>query len=189
MRPRDVKPEDRVVFSQVVEGLLKYGVGDRVTPRLRERLRRMGLDLERPLLPAYPVAQWVQCLHVIVEEVYPGVPAEEAFRQLAARHVEGYGHTLVGKALMRLLKLLGPRRTVHRMVQALRTSDNYTEVRLTELGPGTWEMWMNSVLDAPGYAEALFESFLRVSGAESPHVSRVRREEDSSTYLLTWKQP
>ncbi|MFL5354662.1 MAG: DUF2378 family protein [Archangium sp.] len=188
MPPRVVKREDRKVLAQVVEGLLRHGVGERVTPRLRERLRQVGLDLDRPLLPAYPVEKWVHCLHVIVEELYPGLPREEAFRQLAAAHVEGYGQTLVGRALLRLLKLLGPRRTVRQMVQALRSSDNYTEVELTELGPGRYELWMNSTLDAPGYAESLFVSFLRVSGAEEPHATRVRRDEESTVYLLTWTE-
>ncbi|WP_257457561.1 TIGR02265 family protein [Archangium lipolyticum] len=188
MRPREVKGEDRMVFVQVVEGLLRHGVGERVTPRMRERLRQAGLDLDRPLLPAYRLDMWKHCLHIIIAEVYPGVPREEAFRQLAARHVEGYGQTLVGRALLRLLRLLGPKRTVHRMVQALRSSDNYTEVQLKELGPSRYEMWMNSVLDAPGYAEELFTSFLRVSGAEEPRVVIVHREEEGTTYLLSWKE-
>lgn len=188
MPPRAVKREDRKVLSQVVEGLLRHGVGERVTPRLRERLRQVGLDLDRPLLPAYPVEQWKHCLHIIVEELYPGLPREESFRQLAAAHVEGYGRTLVGRALMRLLKLLGPKRTVRQMVQALRSSDNYTEARLTERGPGHYELWMNSVLDAPGYAESLFVSFLRVSGAEEPQAAMVRHEEEGTVYLLTWKE-
>lgn len=177
-----------MVFVQVVEGLLRYGVGGRVTHRLRERLRQVGLDLDRPLLPAYPVEQWKHCLHIIIEEMYPGIPREEAFGLLAAAHLEGYGQTLVGRALLRLLRLLGPRRTVHQMTQALRTSDNYTEVRLTQLGPTRYEMWMNSVLDAPGYAEALFVSFLRVSGAEEPRANIVREEDEGTVYLLTWKE-
>lgn len=188
MKPREVRLEDRKVFTQVVEGLLRHGVGERVTPRLRERLRQVGMDLDRPLLPAYPLIQWHHCLHIIVEEVYPGVPREEAFRRLAEYHVEGFGRTLVGRAMMRLMRMLGPRRTVRQMVQALRASDNYTEVRLKELGPGTWEMWMNSVLDTPGYAEALFESFLRASGAAEPEAVIVRREEESTVYLLRWKE-
>lgn len=187
-RPREVKREDRVVFVQVVEGLLRHGVGDRVTLRLRERLKQVGLDLERPLLPAYRVMQWAHCLNIIVEELYPNMPREEGFRQLAEHHVEGYGRTLVGRALMRLMRLLGPKRTVSRMVQALSASDNYTEARLTELGPGRYELWMNSVLDAPGYSEALFISFLRVSGAEEPQASTVRVDEEGTTYLITWKE-
>ena len=63
-------------------------------------------------------------------------------------------------------------------MQALRASDNYTEARLTELGPRSYELWMNSVLDAPGYVEALFVSLLRVSGAEEPQATIIRREED-----------
>jgi uncharacterized protein (TIGR02265 family) len=183
-----VKREDRRVLVQAVEGLLRHGVGERVTPRLRERLRQVGLDLDRPLLPAYPTEQWLHCLHIIVEELYPGLPREEAFRQLAAAHVDGFGRTLVGRALMRLMRLLGPRRTVQQMTQALRSSDNYTEVRLTQRGPCAYEMWLNSVVDAPGYSEALFVGFLRVSGAEEPRASLVRYEDEGTTYLLTWKE-
>ena len=84
-------------------------------------------------------------------------------------------------------RLLGPKRTVQQMVQALRAGDNYTEVRLKELGPGNWEMWMNSVLDAPGYAEALFVNFLKASGAAEPHAAIVRREDGGTVYLLRWK--
>jgi uncharacterized protein (TIGR02265 family) len=120
--------------------------------------------------------------------VYPGLPREEGFRQLAAHHVDGFGRTLVGRAMMRLLRLLGPKRTVQQMVQALRSSDNYTEVRLEELGPGHWEMWMNSVMDAPGYAEALFVSFLRASGAAEPHAALVRREREGTVYRLGWRE-
>ncbi len=188
MRPREVRHEDRKVFLQVVEGLLRHGVGERVTPRLRERLRQVGLDLDRPLLPAYPLTQWHYCLHIILEEVYPGVPREEACRQLAEHHVDGFGRTLLGRAMMRLMRLMGPRRTVRQMVQALRSSDNYTEVRLAELGPGTWEMWMNSVLDMPGYAEALFVSFLKASGAAEPRTVIVRRDEGGTVYRLSWKE-
>lgn len=188
MKPRVVKREDQRVFAPVVEGLLRHGVGERVTPRLRERLKQVGLELDRPLLPAYPVTQWIHCLHIIVAELYPDVPREEGFRQLAAHHVEGYGRTLVGRALLRLLRLLGPKRTVYRMTQALRSSDNYTEVRLEELGPCRYELWMNSALDTPGYAEALFVSFLRVSGAEEAQASIVRQDEESTTYHLSWKE-
>lgn len=188
MRPRQVKLEDRVVFVQAVEGLLRHGVGERVTLRLRERLKQVGLDLDRPLLPAYPTSQWLHCLHIIVEELYPGLPREEGFRQLAAHHVDGYGQTLVGRALMRLLRLLGPRRTVQQMAHALRSSDNYTEVRLTQLGPCAYEMWLNSVVDAPGYSEALFVGILRVSGAQEPRARIARYENEGTTYLLTWKE-
>ncbi|WP_426756626.1 DUF2378 family protein [Myxococcus sp. Y35] len=186
--PRSVPLSQRLVYVQVVEGLLEHGLRGRVSPRLKHRLRQAGIDLDRPLLPAYPVPLWERCLAVIIEETFPGVPREEAFRQLAERHVEGYGRTMVGRAVYGVLRLLGPRRLVQRLPQTLRATDNYTEVELTELGPTSYAMKMNSRLDAPGYAETLFECFLRLGGANSPRVTRAGEDAESTTYLLTWNE-
>lgn len=183
-----VPPEQRIVYSQVVEGLLEHGLHGRVTLRLKARLKQAGLDLDRPLLPAYPVTLWKGCLAIIAEEAYPGVPREQAFRQLAEAHVAGYGRTLLGRAAFGVMRLLGPRRLVLRLPQTMRANDNYTEAELVERGPTTYEMWMNSVLDAPGYAEALFEALLRIGGAEAPRVTRTDVTAESSTYLLTWTE-
>ncbi|MFP2961334.1 DUF2378 family protein [Myxococcus sp. 1LA] len=185
---RSVPLEQRLVYVQVVEGLLAHGLRGHVSPRLKHRLRQAGIDLDRPLMPAYPVPLWEQCLNVIVEETFPGMPREDAFRQLAERHVEGYGRTVVGRAVYGVMRLLGPKRMVQRLPQTLRATDNYTEAELTEQGPATYVMRMNSRLNAPGYAEALFEGLLRVGGAESPRVTRTQEDADGTTYLLTWTE-
>ncbi len=184
-----VRPEERVVFASVVEGLVRHGLQGHVSLRLRERLRQEGVDIDRPLLPAYPVPTWSRCLNIIAEESFPGLPPEEAFRRLATRHVEGYGHTLFGRAVYRVMRLLGPRRMVQRLPQTLRGTDNYTDAELVEVGPAAFEMRMNSVLYAPGYVEALFEAMLRVAGAQSPQVVTTRVEEGHTTYRLTWTEP
>lgn len=186
--PPPVRLEERVVFAPVVEGLIRHGLQGYVSPRLRERLRLAGLELDRPLLPAYPVPMWMNCLRILVEELYPGVPQEEGFRRLATRHVEGYGHTLFGRAVYRVMRLLGPRRMVQRLPQTLRGTDNYTEADLVEVSPREFEMRMNSVFDSPGYVEGLFEALLRVTGAESPQVVKTQVEATHTTYRLTWTE-
>ncbi|WP_164017837.1 DUF2378 family protein [Pyxidicoccus trucidator] len=187
---KPVPLEQRLVYVQVVEGLLQHGLQGRVSPRLKQRLRQAGIDLDRPLLPAYPVPLWMHCLSVIVEETYPGVPREEAFRKLAEAHVQGYGRTVIGRAVYGVMRLLGTRRLVQRLPQTLHATDNYTEVELVERGPTTYEMRMNSAVDSPGYVEALFESMMRVGGAESPKVTKTHVDPaaPSTTYLLTWTE-
>ncbi|MFY1827282.1 TIGR02265 family protein [Myxococcus fulvus] len=180
--------EQRIVYSQVVEGLLQHGLSGRISPRLQKRLEQAGINVKGPLNPTYPVVMWSRCLRVIVEETWPTLPLEEGFRQLAAAHVEGYGRTFIGRAVFGVMRLLGPRRLVLRLPQTLRATDNYTEVQLVERSPTEFEMRMNSVLDCPGYSEALFENMLRVGGAESPQVTTLSVEEGHTTYLLTWKE-
>ena len=178
----------RVVFKQVVEALLTHALRGRVTPRLRERLHRAGLDVDRPLLPAYPVTQWVACLDIIAEEAYPHLPREAAFRRMAADHVEGYGHTLVGRALFGVLRVLGPRRTLRRMSENLRSSDNYTRVRVEELAGGAWALHFNSRPPVPGYAEAIIEGLLRVAGARNVRAERAEEREDALVLRVTWEE-
>ncbi|WP_233595831.1 MULTISPECIES: DUF2378 family protein [Corallococcus] len=186
--PRSVPPEQRHVYVQVVEGLLQHGLRGQVSPRLRERLRQAGVDLDRPLLPLYPVPLWTRCLNIIVEETYPGLTREEAFRRLARAHVEGYGATLLGRAVMSVMRLLGPKRVAQRLPEVLRGTDNYTEAVLSERGPAHYELRINSVVDAPGYAEALFEAVLQVGGAQAPRVMKLREEADGTVYSLTWTE-
>lgn len=187
---KPVSLEQRLVYVQVVEGLLQHGLHGQVSPRLKQRLKQAGIDLDRPLLPAYPVPMWTHCLSVIAEETYPGVPREESFRRLADAHVQGYGRTVIGRAVYGVMRLLGPRRLALRLPQTLRATDNYTEAELIERGPNTYEMRMNSALDAPGYVEALLESMLRVGGAEAPKVTKTHADPaaPSSTYLITWTE-
>jgi uncharacterized protein (TIGR02265 family) len=184
-----VPPEQRVVFRQVVEALLTHALRGRVTPRLRERLRRAGLDVDRPLLPAYPVSQWAACLDVIAEEAYPHLPREDAFARMAADHVDGYGHTLVGKALYGVMRVLGPRRTLKRMTENLRSSDNYTRVTVTELGAGLWSLHFNTRVVAPGYAEGVIAGLLRVAGARNVQAVRAEEHEDSLVMHVRWEEP
>jgi hypothetical protein len=111
------EPAERLVYASVVEGLLRHGLQGQLTPRLKERLRQIGVDVDRPLLPAYPVPLWFYCLRAIVDEVYPGQPLEPAFRDLGTRMTEGYGRTVLGRALYMLARLQGPRRMVLRLPQ------------------------------------------------------------------------
>lgn len=191
MNPRKPVPvEQRLVYVQVVEGLLQHALHGQISPRLHQRLKQVGVDLDRPLLPAYPVSLWGHCLSIIIEETYPDLAREEAYRRLAEAHVQGYGRTVIGRAVFGVMRLLGPRRLVQRMPQMLRATDNYTEAEVAARGPTTYEMRLNSVLDAPRYTETLFEAMLRVGGAESPRVTKTHVDPavPSTTYLLTWTE-
>jgi uncharacterized protein (TIGR02265 family) len=180
------EPAERLVYASVVEGLLRHGLEGRPTARLKERLRQIGVDVERPLLPAYPVPLWFYCLRAIIEELYPGRDPEAAFRDLGARMTAGYGSTLVGRALYLLARLLGPRRMVLRLPHMLASGDNYTNAEVVERGPCHYEMRMNSAVEAPGYAEGIIEALLRLSGAQAPRVRVLEKGHGSTLFELQW---
>jgi len=182
-----VRLEDRLVYSEVIEGLIQHGLGGRVPSRLRERLGDLGLDVDR-LPSTFPVVTWHKCLRVLTEELFPGVPMDEAFRRLARQHVEGYGRTLMGRATLRVMRLLGPRRMVHRLPSVLSATDNYTAGSVEERGPTQFVLSLNSNMQPGAYTESLLEAMLHTCGAAQPQVKRLESREDSATYLLTWSE-
>ena len=76
---------EQVLFSTAVESLYRQALKGRLSEVLKLRLRHAGLDLNRPLLPAYPRKVWVRSLELTAEELYPGLEREEAMERLGQR--------------------------------------------------------------------------------------------------------
>ncbi|MCY1073881.1 DUF2378 family protein [Archangium lansingense] len=134
---------ERLVYEHTFEGLFVRGLAGRISPAVKERLRRAGLDLERKLLPAYPFETWVRCVAIVAESLYPGEPEEVSYRLLGERMVDGYRDTFTGRMMFRVLQLLSPRRLAARTEQNFRSGNNYTEVRQTDEGLSEVELWVN----------------------------------------------
>ncbi len=179
-------PAKRVIFTPVIEGLYVHGLRGRVPLSLKVRLRELGLDLDRPLPSAFPVLQWEKCLHATAEALSPEVPRDEAMRRLGVLHVEGFGGSLLGRAMYAFMRTLGPRRILERLTASFRTTDNYSETRVTELGPGRYELWLNATADIATYPEGLFVALLTRCGARAVRVACTHRDDSGMTFLIQW---
>ena len=73
-----MNPQERLVFSPSVEALLVRGVGNKLTPSLQDKLRSLGFDVSRPLLPAYPLDKWQEAVDLVAQDLYPGMSMNEA---------------------------------------------------------------------------------------------------------------
>ncbi len=177
---------ERLIFSHTVEGLYTRGLQGRVTPALKEQLRKEGLDLDKPLLPAYPLETWARCVRLTATALHPGEPEELALRKVGERTIEGYLETPMGRAMFGVLKLLGPQRTLGRMQKNFRSANNYTEVRLTEVGPTEADLWLNE----PGLMRYFMQGVLLagIRGAGAPDVEVALRQFDDAavTYRVSW---
>jgi len=174
------------MFAHAVEALFVRAFRGQVTERLKARLRQAGLDLERPLLPAYPIALWVAALEIAVSELFPQLPREEGYRRLGAQLLHGYVQTFIGRANFSLLRLLGPVRALERLSAHLRANNNFQETRLTQLGPSEWELWINTSVSEPAYYEGLLQAALEEVGVSHPRVGAGVRTDDGCTYRVTW---
>ncbi len=175
--------DEHLVFSQSYESLRRL-LGDSLTPPLRERFKQHGVDFER-LLPGYPLSTWLRSLEVTLEALFPGVEENEATYQLGRRMFDSYSETLIGKALMAMLRVLGPRRGLLRIDRNLRTMNNYSATCLRELTPSHFELDVNLVR-YPHYYRGVLESGLTLAGAKQLAVAVLRHDQRATTFDLNW---
>jgi uncharacterized protein (TIGR02265 family) len=180
--------DELLVYEQTLEALFVRALGGRLTPECRARLLSAGLDVSQKLKPAYPFQSWMIFLRIAAEELYPGMPLSEATLKLGEAYVEGFRETMLGRAVMSLLRVLGPRRTVLRATQNFRAGNNYTETRVTELGPNLFDVWMNEVGDFPEFTAGIIQAGVRASGAKELRVELLGYDGHACTYRISWKE-
>jgi uncharacterized protein (TIGR02265 family) len=178
--------EPELVFQQAVEGLFHVGLRGKVTPELQARLRGAGLDLAKPLEPAYPRAAWNQFIRVTAESLWPGEPPERAYHALGRQLLKGYAETLIGKALAGLMRLIGPRRTLERMTHNFRSGGNYNLTRVTFETPTEALFWMNEPNLHPSYVAGILEAALEFAGTRQVDIRVHARDAEGCTYRIRW---
>lgn len=153
--------QPQLVFAHTVEGLLRT-LGP-LSPADIAQFKELGVDPTARLEPAYPVEQYLKLMALGVKLHAPGLPFDEGVRSLGRRFVDGYGETLVGKAMLIALRMLGPRRALDRLGKSLTTGSTFFETRVTEVAPNDCQVWINRVT-WPGWYQGLLERGLERSG-------------------------
>lgn len=176
-----------VVFVHTVESVFQRALKDDLTPSLVARLRAMGLDLERKLLPAYPVTLWNAVLEETVKTLSPTQPVPEAARRLGERMIEGYRSTLVGQAVLAMARVLGPRRALLRSRQNWRSGNNYSEVTVEELAPTDFRLTFNEAGVSRWVSQGLLHAGLTFAGARGLEVAVETFTETDAVYRITWQ--
>ncbi|HEX8822829.1 MAG TPA: DUF2378 family protein [Archangium sp.] len=185
---RSATPRRRLVFEHTVEGLFRFSLRTRLSSPAWQALREAGVDLSKPLLPAYPYETWRRGLEIAVGDLYPLLPRAEAWRHLGREVVNGMVHTLMGRAMVGVARLLGPLRSLRRLNNTLRSADNYVESRLTELSPTSCEVWLNEVMDQPSYYQGVLEASLGLAGARNVKTRVVARDGRGAVLHVEWEE-
>ncbi len=180
---------ERLVFDQTVEGLFMRGLGGKIPPVLKEQLRREGLDLDRKLLPAYPVETWARCVGLTAKTLYPDKPEAEAWKLLGERHIAGFHETMLGRALFGVLRLMGPKRRLSRTRQNFRAGNNYQEVRITEVSPTEVDMWLNERGSLRYFKQGIIHGSARAAGDLEATVVVRHFDDEGATYRISWREP
>lgn len=176
---------DKLIFSQTFEGVFR-ALGSRLDATVTSRLLDVGVDPAR-LRPAYPVATFLAMLRVIGEVHFPNLTPEARDEHLGRDFMEGYSQTMVGKAMLAMMRVMGPRRTLERLSRQFRTGNNFSETTLTEVDTREFELWCNQVT-AVGWYRGLIERGLELAGAVHPKVELIRRDEAGATFVVKWDE-
>jgi uncharacterized protein (TIGR02265 family) len=166
-----MRPTEAIEFSQSVEGLFLNGLGSMLTPAIKDSLRSKGLDLDKPLRPGYPAADFHKWVELVAAQVFPDDRRDEAIRKIGHRAVAGLEEGLVGKALSAGLKLIGPRRSLQRVERIFKNNNNYQVATLVEITERDAKVKLSEVYGMPTYYQGLFEAAVSIIGAKQPKVT------------------
>jgi uncharacterized protein (TIGR02265 family) len=177
---------DKLFFQAAVESLFSRGLGAQLTPALKGELRGIGIDLDK-LLPGYELSTVIRGVELVVKHLpHPEGPAA-ARRQLGRRFMQGYKETLIGRAMVALMGLLPPERSLARMERNFRTGSNYMHTKFELLGPGVGQLWLSDVEGMAEVWEGILLEGAELSNAPSSQVSWVADERGpGATYTIKW---
>jgi uncharacterized protein (TIGR02265 family) len=168
----------------MVEGLIR-ALGEKLDERAHQKFAELGLPLKGKLQPAYPREAWMRACLFAGELLNPMATPLEQRRLLGHRFVDGYSETLVGKALMASMRVLGTRRALARLEKSFRTGNNYSKAELREEPDGLFMVVSNAPY--PEWYQGMIESACRVTGAKEYRVNAIKRDGDTTTFRIEYR--
>lgn len=180
---------DRLEFDASVDGLFRGALGANEDLALAKALRDAGLDLSRKLPPAVPAHDFYRWMKIAASHRFPRMSEAEACAAVGELAVEkGLTSTLLGRALLQAIRVLGVRRSLLRIGRALRNGNNYIVANVVELGPLSIQIELEPVVAPPSYYEGVLRAGTMVLGARDVVVTTSAPVGEKVTYVVEWKE-
>jgi uncharacterized protein (TIGR02265 family) len=177
-------PTERVVFAQALEALVK-SCGAHPDPKWLQAFADAGIDLKRKLPIAVPYEQYIELLQRLATARFPDAPDQEKFTLIGRAFMEGYRETMMGRALMALIAVLGPKRMLLQATRSFRSANNYSEVRSTELAPKHFSLVITPARH-PGWYIGLLTSGLAIAGAKNVRMELKSHVNEEAVFEIRW---
>jgi uncharacterized protein (TIGR02265 family) len=178
---------EKLWFSQSIEGLFVRGLSKEMTPALRARLEELGIDVSS-IQPAYDNDMVVKAIKLAGATLYPQLQETEALREMGKIFMRGFSGTLMGGALVALMKVIGPRRSLERMERNFRTGGNYVQSKFTSLGKGKAQVWFNDVTGIADFYAGIIHRGGEFAGAKNMNVTYGSPATEECTFTVTWDE-
>ena len=85
-----------------------------------------------------------------------------------------------------MLRLIGPPRAIRRVERSLRSGNNYSETKLTELAPNRYELHTNEVGRLRENLRGVIRRGMEVAGAKNVRCAVLRFDEAGCVYAIEW---
>lgn len=157
---------------------------EKPTPAEIAAFKRAGIDGKK-FQAAYPLAQYTDLLDACASSRFAHLESLARFTEVGRLFMVGYEKTLVGQALIAVLKVLGPRRMLDRMTRNFRTANNYTEVTVEAVSP-TQHVVRITHVTRPGLFIGLLEKGLFYAGAKNLSVKLIEHHDKVARYDVQW---
>lgn len=177
---------EKLIFDHTLESLLRT-LERPIPPEQIKALDALGIDLSKPLQPAYPTEVFSSLIGFIGRQRFPRLSEPEADFEVGRAFIEAYTtQTVMGKALKGLLRVIGPHRAIERMSRTFRSANNYTETRLEKLGPSSYELWFNFAL-RPSYFGGMVHGTLMLCGLKQIEVKVLEAPRPEARVHVSWQ--
>jgi uncharacterized protein (TIGR02265 family) len=98
------------------------------------------------------------------------------------RHEE----TVMGKAQITVMRLMGPTRILKRINSSLRSGNNYVHADLMPTGPASWEGTVNECNGNPHYIAGVVEQGLKLAGTKNVMILVSGFDGHSAKFAISW---
>jgi uncharacterized protein (TIGR02265 family) len=174
--------EQQIVFSSSMEGM--WRALQPPTPLEAEAFARAGVN-GKDFQAAYPLVQYTDLLDACGTSRFAHLAPLERFTEVGRLFMKGYEKTFIGQALIAMLRVLGPKRTLQRMTRNFRTANNYTEVEVEPLGATHYRVRVTHVT-RPGLFVGLLEAGCTYAGAKNLSVTLISHADQVAVYEVKW---
>jgi uncharacterized protein (TIGR02265 family) len=180
----DSTPSERVVFGASFEGLLRAMMPP--TPAEQKALDAANVRIGGPYSAAYPLETYIAVMKACADSRYGHLPELERYTAVGRLFFQGYERTIIGQALVAVVRVLGPQRTLQRMTRNFRTANNFTHCEVEMVSPShhlvriSWSLY-------PGFYKGLLEAGCSRAGAKALKVEMISFVDCSPVFSVSWE--
>lgn len=180
-------PDGQLVYDENFENILRPHRAA-LTPKCIDRLKsEAGVDVSTKLRPNYPRPAFDKTLLILAQEIYPTKSLEKATLQLGEDIIAPFQGSVLGKAILGVIKLIPIKSSLRRLPGYLKSGNNYIEATVVETGEFSYDLTLNEMGAYPQYWVGVMSAGNRILGYAQSSVTLVAYDGHKGTLRIKLK--